>query len=52
MSNGYTVSDLIADFLEHLGVETAFGIVSVHNIPMLNSGRRTETSRGMVLTDS
>lgn len=37
MSQNYTVSDLIAEFLETLGVDTAFGIVSVHNIPMLDS---------------
>ncbi|WP_173934734.1 thiamine pyrophosphate-binding protein [Chelativorans sp. Marseille-P2723] len=37
MSDQYNVSDLIAEFLERLGVDTAFGIVSVHNIPMLDA---------------
>jgi acetolactate synthase I/II/III large subunit len=33
----YTVSDLVSEFLVRCGVETAFGIVSVHNIPMLDA---------------
>ncbi len=38
---GYTVGDLVADFLARVGVETCFGIVSVHNVPMLDAiGRR------------
>ncbi len=37
MSGNYTVADLVADFLQRCGVSTAFGIVSVHNIPMLDS---------------
>lgn len=41
MSNNYTVADLVAEFLDACGVTTAFGIVSVHNIPMLDAiGRR------------
>ena len=40
MSSEYTVGDLIADFLVQCGVETAFGIVSVHNIPMLDAVAR------------
>lgn len=37
----YTVGDLIAEFLSAAGVTTAFGIVSVHNIPILDAiGRR------------
>jgi acetolactate synthase-1/2/3 large subunit len=37
----YTVGDLVAEFLAAAGVDTAFGIVSVHNIPILDSiGRR------------
>ena len=37
----YTVADLVAEFLQQIGATTAFGIVSVHNIPMLDaiSGR-------------
>ena len=38
---GYTVGDLVAEFLQAAGVTTAFGIVSVHNIPVLDAiGRR------------
>lgn len=33
----YTVGDLVAEFLSHCGVDTAFGIVSVHNVPMLDA---------------
>ena len=37
----YTVADLVAEFLARIGVRTAFGIVSVHNVPMLDAiGRR------------
>ncbi len=37
----YTVGDLVAEFLSAAGVTTAFGIVSVHNIPILDAiGRR------------
>ena len=37
----YTVGDLVAEFLAACGVETVFGIASVHNIPMLDGiGRR------------
>ncbi len=39
--NTYNVGDLVAEFLARIGVETCFGIVSVHNIPMLDGiGRR------------
>ncbi|WP_210497423.1 thiamine pyrophosphate-binding protein [Microvirga antarctica] len=33
----YTVGDLVAEFLTGCGVEVAFGIVSVHNIPILDA---------------
>jgi acetolactate synthase-1/2/3 large subunit len=37
----YYVGDLVAEFLSRIGVTTCFGIVSVHNIPMLDGiGRR------------
>ncbi|MBY0329580.1 MAG: thiamine pyrophosphate-binding protein [Acetobacteraceae bacterium] len=37
----YTVGDLVAEFLDAAGVTTAFGIVSIHNIPILDAiGRR------------
>ncbi len=35
-TQGYNVGDLVAEFLARIGVRTAFGIVSVHNIPMLD----------------
>jgi len=39
--SGYNVGDLVAEFLSRIGVTTCFGIVSVHNIPMLDGiGRR------------
>jgi acetolactate synthase-1/2/3 large subunit len=41
MDSQYTVADLVADILPQIGVRTVFGIVSVHNIPMLDAiGRR------------
>ena len=41
MADQYTVADLVAEFLAAVGVTTAFGIASVHNIPMLDAiGRR------------
>ncbi len=37
----YTVADLVAEFLAAIGVTTAFGIGSVHNLPLLDGiGRR------------
>lgn len=37
----YNVGDLVAEFLQQADVDTAFGVVSVHNIPMLDAiGRR------------
>jgi acetolactate synthase I/II/III large subunit len=39
--SNYNVGDLVAEFLSRIGVTTCFGIVSVHNIPMLDGiGRR------------
>ena len=41
MASDYTVGDLVAEFITQCGVTTAFGIASVHNIPMLDAiGRR------------
>lgn len=41
LDTAYTVGDLVADFLSRIGVTTCFGIVSVHNVPMLDAiGRR------------
>ena len=33
----YTVADLVAEFMPRAGVSTVFGIVSVHNIPMMDA---------------
>lgn len=39
--SSYTVGDLVAEFLQQAGVDTVFGVVSVHNIPMMDGlGRR------------
>ena len=32
-----TVGELIAAFLENCGVETAFGVISIHNMPILDA---------------
>jgi len=41
MSNKTTVGELIAAFLEQCGVSTAFGVISIHNMPILDAiGRR------------
>ena len=42
----YTVGDLVAEFLAAADVTTVFGIVSVHNIPILDAiGRRNAIRR-------
>ena len=41
MSESFTVGDLVAEFLQQCGVTTAYGVISIHNIPMLDGiGRR------------
>ncbi|MBC8238974.1 MAG: thiamine pyrophosphate-binding protein, partial [Alphaproteobacteria bacterium] len=41
MTESFNVGDLVAEFLQQCGVTTAYGVVSVHNIPMLDGiGRR------------
>jgi acetolactate synthase-1/2/3 large subunit len=45
MASEYTVGDLVAEFLSQCGVTTAFGIASVHNIPMLDAIGRRNTIR-------
>jgi len=41
MSNTTTVGELIAAFLEQCGVRTTFGVISIHNMPILDAiGRR------------
>ncbi len=41
----YNVGDLVAEFLALCGVSTVFGVVSVHNIPMLDGIGRRNTIR-------
>jgi len=48
MASDYTVGDLVAEFLGACGVTTAFGIASVHNIPMLDAIGRRNTIRFMM----
>ena len=48
MPGDYTVGDLVAEFLSACGVTTAFGIASVHNIPMLDAIGRRNTIRFMM----
>lgn len=40
-----TVGDLLALFLERAGVETAFGVLSVHNMPLLDALARRDRVR-------
>ncbi len=41
MGQEIPVGDLVAEFLQQIGVATAFGVISVHNIPILDAiGRR------------
>jgi len=41
MSKQITVGELIAAFLEQCGVRTVFGVISIHNMPILDAiGRR------------
>jgi len=48
MASTYTVGDLVAEFLSACGVTTAFGIASMHNIPMLDAIGRRNTIRFMM----
>ncbi|MGH7043084.1 MAG: thiamine pyrophosphate-binding protein, partial [Acetobacteraceae bacterium] len=48
MASDYTVGDLVAEFLAAIGVTAAFGIASVHNIPMLDAIGRRNTIRFMM----
>jgi len=48
VSSDYTVGDLVAEFLSACGVTTAFGIASIHNIPMLDAIGRRNTIRFMM----
>ena len=37
MTDTIKVGDLVAEFLKQIGVTTAFGVISVHNIPILDA---------------
>jgi len=45
MSTSYNVGDLVAEFIHQAGVEVVFGVVSVHNIPMVDGIGRRNTVR-------
>jgi acetolactate synthase I/II/III large subunit len=45
MSPDYTVGDLVAEFLARCGACTAFGVASVHNIPILDAISRRNAVR-------
>lgn len=45
MTNKITVGALVAEFLERCGVDTAFGIISVHNVPLLDALNRRNAVR-------
>jgi acetolactate synthase I/II/III large subunit len=36
MTDLITVGDLVAEFLAHIGVRNAYGVISIHNMPMLD----------------
>lgn len=39
-TDDYTVGDLIAEFLESQGIDAAFGVISIHNMPILDAIER------------
>src|ERR1700722_9990931 len=45
MSERPTVADVIATFLLSCGVRTAFGVISIHNLPILDAFYRGEKIR-------
>ncbi len=45
MSKQTTVGELIAAFLEQCGVKTAFGVISIHNMPILDAIARRNCIR-------
>lgn len=45
MAETVKVGDLVAEFLQSAGVNTAFGVISVHNIPMLDAIGRGNSIR-------
>lgn len=47
--DSYLVGDLVAEFLAANGLQTAFGIISVHNIPIMDGIRKRDDVK-MVMT--
>jgi len=45
MSEKITVGELVAAFLERCGVTTAFGVISIHNMPILDAFARRNAVR-------
>ena len=45
MSNTMTVGEVVAAALDRLGVDHAFGVVSIHNMPMLDALARGNAIR-------
>ena len=45
MSDDITVGDIVAEFLQAIDVTAAFGVVSIHNTPMLDAIGRRNTIR-------
>jgi acetolactate synthase-1/2/3 large subunit len=46
-SKRFTVGELVAAFLEACGVRAAFGVISIHNMPILDAfGRRAAAAAG------
>src|SRR5579885_2611041 len=45
MSERITVGEAVATFLERCGVTTAFGVISIHNMPILDAFARRNTIR-------
>ncbi len=41
----YNVGDLVAEFIHQVGIEVVFGVVSVHNIPIIDGLGRRNTVR-------
>ena len=45
MASTVTVGELVAVFLEQCGVRTAFGVISIHNMPILDAFGNRERTR-------
>ena len=40
-----TVGELVVRFLEHCGTRAAFGVISIHNMPILDAFHRRQNIR-------